>query len=84
MCSSDLIQWTADGRSILYASVLSGDMIGPTVVMRQSLDGRLPEQLVKFDEGELFDFCYSPDGLSFAVTRGEWEHDIVLISNLNR
>ena len=82
--SGDRIQWTSDGRSILYASVLSAETIGPTVVMRQSLDGRQPQQLVKFDEGELFDFGYSPDGRSFAVTRGEWEHDIVLISNLIR
>jgi len=82
--SGDRIQWTADGRSILYASVLRGETIGPTVVMKQSLDARQPQQLVKFDEGELFDFGYSPDGQSFAVTRGEWEHDIVLISNLIR
>jgi hypothetical protein len=52
--------------------------------MRQSLDGRPPDQLVKFDEGELFDFGYSPNGQYFAASRGEWLHDIVLISNLIR
>src|SRR5262249_33508749 len=82
--SGDRIQWTRDGRSILYASVLSGEAIGPTVVMRQSLDGGPPVQLAEFDDGELFDFGYSLDGQSFAATRGEWQHDIVLISNLIR
>jgi len=82
--SGDRIQWTPDGRSILYASVLSGETIGPTVVMRQSLEGGSPVRLAEFDEGELFDFSYSPDGQFFAATRGEWQHDIVLISNLIR
>jgi Tol biopolymer transport system component/DNA-binding winged helix-turn-helix (wHTH) protein len=83
--SGDRIQWTADGKSVLYASVLTGERaIGPTVILRQSLDGGPPERLAEFDEGELFDFSYSPDGQYFAATRGEWQHDIVLISNVSR
>ena len=35
----------------------------------------------KFDD-ELADFSYSPDGQSLAVTRGGWQHDIVLIRDL--
>ena len=81
--SGDRIQWTPDGKSVLYATVLTGERaVGPTVIMRQSLDGGPPQRLAEFDEGELFDFSYSPDGQSFAVTRGEWQHDIVLINNL--
>jgi Tol biopolymer transport system component/DNA-binding winged helix-turn-helix (wHTH) protein len=83
--SGDRIQWTPDGRSVLYATVLTGDRaIGPTVILRQSLKGGQPERLAEFDEGELFDFSYSPDGQYFAATRGEWQHDIVLISSLSR
>jgi len=83
--SGDRIQWTPEGRSVLYASVLAGQRaVGPTVVMRQSLDGGPPASLAEFDEGELFDFSYSPDGQSLAATRGEWQHDIVLINNLIR
>src|SRR5262249_22788311 len=81
--SGHRIQWTPDGRSVLYATVLTGERaVGPTVIMRQSLDGGPPQRLAEFDEGELFDFSYSPDGQSFAATRGEWQHDIVLINNL--
>ena len=83
--SGDRIQWTPDGRSVLCATVLTGERaVGPTVILRQSLDGGPAKRVAEFDEGELFDFGYSPDGQSFAATRGEWQHDVVLISNLNR
>lgn len=42
------------------------------------------EQLALFDQDELFDFDYSPDGQLLAVTRGLWQHDVVLITDLNR
>ena len=34
-------------------------------------------------EDEVFDFGYSSDGQLLAVTRGGWQHDVVLISDLN-
>lgn len=48
----------------------------------QSLDGRPPEEVAKFDQNDLFDFDYSADG-QFAVTRGAWKWDVVLINDLN-
>ena len=55
---------------------------GATALIRQPIDGSEPRELMNFDEDELFDFGYSADGQSFAVTRGEWQHDIMLISDL--
>jgi hypothetical protein len=39
---------------------------------------------MRFDGDELFDFGYSPDGKFFAATRGEWQHDVVLITTLRQ
>jgi len=74
------IKWTPDGKTLLYAAVLDG----PAAIFRQSLSGGPPEETASFDEDELSDFGYSVDGHFLAVTRGGWQHDIVLISDLNR
>jgi hypothetical protein len=50
--------------------------------MRQSLNGDLNEEPLSLDTDELFDFGYSVDGRSLAITRGGWLYDIVLISGL--
>ena len=78
--SKDRIQWTPDGKALIYAV----ERPGPTVLVKQNLDGGLPAEIMNFAGDELFDFGYSFDGRFLAVTRGEWQHDIVLISDLNR
>jgi Tol biopolymer transport system component/DNA-binding winged helix-turn-helix (wHTH) protein len=78
--SRDRMQWTPDGRALIYAA----ERAGPTALVRQPLDGGLPEEIMDFGGDDLFDFGYSVDGRFLAVTRGEWQHDIVLISDLNR
>jgi hypothetical protein len=52
--------------------------------MRQSLNGSPPEEIAHLEEEELYDFGYSVDNQFLAVTRGVWQHDIVLISDINR
>lgn len=69
--------WTPDGTALIYAA--SRD--GVTSLFRQPLNGGSSEKLFDFDDGEIFDFNYSRDGEYLAVTRGGWQHDIVLISN---
>ncbi|HSE32361.1 MAG TPA: DPP IV N-terminal domain-containing protein, partial [Pyrinomonadaceae bacterium] len=72
------IKWTADGRFLIYMAQLDG----PIMIYKQSLDGGPPQELARFEQDELFDFDYSPDGQSLAVTRGGWLHDVVLITDL--
>jgi hypothetical protein len=48
------------------------------------LSGGPPEKIVALAEDSVFDFGYSYDGKLLAVTRGGWQHDIVLITDLNR
>jgi len=72
------ISWTADNKALIFGI----DRSGATALIKQRIDGGAPEELMNFDEDELFDFGYSADGRSIAVTRGEWQHDIVLIHDL--
>jgi len=74
------IQWMNDDKAVVYA----GERDGRRAIMRQSLSGDLIEQPVNLDTDELFDFGYSVDGRSLAITRGAWLNDIVLISGLNQ
>jgi Tol biopolymer transport system component len=77
---SSRLQWTDGGNALIYGI----ERNGVTSLIKQSLDGGPPEEIIDFAEDELFDFGYSFDGQSLAVTRGAWQHDIVLINGLNQ
>jgi Tol biopolymer transport system component/DNA-binding winged helix-turn-helix (wHTH) protein len=74
------IQWMNDGQAVIYA----GERNGRRAIIKQSLNGGLSEEPLNLDTDELFDFGYSPDGRSFALNRGAWLNDLVLISGLNK
>jgi Tol biopolymer transport system component len=74
------IQWTSDGKTLIYV----GERNGRSAIIRQSLNGDLIEDPLNLDTDELFDFGYSVDGRSLAITRGSWLSDIVLISGLRQ
>jgi len=77
--SGSRIQWTPDGNALLYAV----DRNGPTILLKQNLNNdRPPQEVMDFGADNLFDFDYSSDGKFLAVTRGVWQHDIVLITDL--
>jgi len=76
--SGTRIAWTPDGKAVIYAARMGT----PSAFFKQSLDGGPPEEIASFAQDEVFDFSYSIDGQSLAVTRGAWKHDIVLISDL--
>jgi Tol biopolymer transport system component/DNA-binding winged helix-turn-helix (wHTH) protein len=77
---SSRLQWTEDGKALIYAVELNG----VRSLVKQLLSGGTPEEIMSFGDGELFDFGYSFDGHSLAVTRGGWQHDVVLLSDLPR
>jgi eukaryotic-like serine/threonine-protein kinase len=76
--SGTRILWTPDGQALIYAA----ERDGVTRLVKQSLSGGRTEEIMKFED-ELFDFGYSTDSQMLAVTRGGWQHDIVLIRDLN-
>src|ERR1041384_1197742 len=73
-------QWTPASKALIFGVKHNG----MTALFKQQLDGHQPEKIADLNEDELSDFGYSFDGKSFAVTRGGWQHDIVLISGLNQ
>ena len=73
------IQWTSHGQAVIYA----GERNGRRALIKQSLNGGLSDEPLSLDTDELFDFGYSLDGRSFALNRGAWLNDLVLISGLN-
>ena len=72
------LEWTPDGKAVIYTA-RSGRI---TALFKQSLDGGPPQEFASFEQDELFDFSHSINGQFLAVTRGGWQHDIVLISDL--
>jgi Tol biopolymer transport system component/DNA-binding winged helix-turn-helix (wHTH) protein len=77
--SGTRIQWAPNGDALFFA--LYNNVIW--TLTRQPLDGGPREDLMKFED-TLFDFGFSPDGQMLAVTRGGWQHDVVLINDLDR
>ena len=71
------MEWTSDDKAIIYGAELAGR----TILVKRPLDGSLAEEIMNFDGDELFDFGYSVDARLLAVTRGRWQHDIVLITD---
>ena len=71
------LAWTPDGQALIYPI----ERDGVTTLVKRTLNGGNAEEIMKFDD-ELFDFGYSLDGQMLALTRGGWQHDIFLISDL--
>ena len=73
-----LIQWSPDGKSILY----SVNRNSVSNVWSQPLDGSAPKQVTSFKESLMTGFAWSKDGKMFAATRGTLMRDAVLISDI--
>ena len=70
------IVWAADGKSLFYAS--TADSL--TTLWRQPLDEKIPQKIADLDGGgDVVDFSLSPDNKKFAVVRGGWRHDAILL-----
>jgi Tol biopolymer transport system component/DNA-binding winged helix-turn-helix (wHTH) protein len=77
------LMWSLDGRSVIYA--LADDNSDKRTVWSQSLDGDKPRQIADFNVGEISELsglAFSPDGQTFAVVQGNWNHNAVLIKGL--
>jgi Tol biopolymer transport system component/DNA-binding winged helix-turn-helix (wHTH) protein len=76
--SSYRLKWTPNGDALLYAAASDG-VAG---IYKQNLKGGTPEKLIELKEDDISDFGYSADGRELAVTRGDWQFDIVLLSGI--
>ncbi|HTH38901.1 MAG TPA: winged helix-turn-helix domain-containing protein [Pyrinomonadaceae bacterium] len=69
------LSWSKDGRSLIYAAH-DGNTIGN--LWQQELSGGPPVKITNYSSDEIFYFATSPDGLSLALVRGSWKHEVVL------
>lgn len=77
------IEWLRDGSGIAY--ILATDDFRQNTLWIQKFDGDAgPKTIAQFDQ-EITPrgFALSPDGKSFAVSKGGWSHNMVLLKGLN-
>ncbi|HEX6279711.1 MAG TPA: winged helix-turn-helix domain-containing protein [Pyrinomonadaceae bacterium] len=77
------IAWSADGKTIAY--VLTDDKKENGRLYHQSVDGGPAKEIADLrgdSIAEMSALALSPDGRSFAVIKGNWKHDALLIKGL--
>ena len=81
---SELIQlnWSPDGRFLAY--ILAAGEFENKILWFQPLDGKTPHQIADLGNERMIGsgFALSPDGKSFAVVQGGWQHDANLLTGL--
>jgi TolB protein len=75
-----VIQWAADGKSILY-SVNTSNVSN---IWSQPLDGGPPKQITDFKDLLITAFSWSHDGKQLVCTRGALLRDAVLITDMTK
>jgi len=70
------IRWIPDDKAVCYRDWANG-------IWRQEINGGPPQRLRGLPEEKIYSFGWSPDGKSFAFTRGRAIRDAVLIKNPN-
>jgi Tol biopolymer transport system component len=69
-------RWIPGGRAIAYIDT------GSRNIWALPLDGRTPQQLTRFTDGDVQSFAWSRDGTRLAVIRSTTTNDIVLLQGL--
>lgn len=75
--------WTRDGKNLNY--ILTDDKKENGKLYSQPIDGGTPKEIADLrgeSIAEMTALALSPDGRSFAVIKGNWKHDAVLIRGL--
>jgi Tol biopolymer transport system component len=58
---------------------LAASRDGVTGIYRQPISGGTPERLVTLEANDVYDFAYAPKGDQLAVTRSDYQFDVVLL-----
>ena len=72
------IAWSPDGRTLNF--VINAN--GKNTLWRQSLDENTPRIITDLGGDEIRGLAIMPDGKTFAIIRGKWINDAVLITGL--
>ena len=68
------VHWMPDSKAVSYRDWING-------IWKQDLNGVAPQRLEGLPEEKLFSYGWSPDGNSFAFSRGTTSRDVVLIKS---
>jgi Tol biopolymer transport system component len=74
------IRFSPDGKSLTYAVTEHG----VSNIWAQPLSGGPPKPLTDFKSDEIFDFAWSRDGKSLALSRGHQSRDVVLLTDTTK
>ena len=77
LVSAPGLQWTPDGRALLYAETQGG----VSNMWSLPADGGAPKKLTDFKSDRIFWFDFSRDGRWLALSRGNESSDVVLIKD---
>lgn len=69
------LEWSPDGKGLRYLSTWRG----VTNVWEQKIAGGEPKPITHFTEGLVFDFCWTRDGHTLIILKGDINQDVVLI-----
>jgi serine/threonine protein kinase/Tol biopolymer transport system component len=76
--SRDVLQWTPDGRAVLYNQM--NDNVSN--IWKQSIEGGAPTKVTDFKDSLINDFAFSRDGRQLICTRGTVIREAVMITDL--
>lgn len=74
------LKWSPDGDSLIY--ILAVSEYENNTLWRQPLDRKPPQKIADLGDERIAAFGFSPDGKNFAVAKGGWRHDAVLLKGL--
>ncbi len=76
------LKWSPDGDSLTY--ILAGGEFENKTLWLQPLNGKTPKTIANLGAERISGsgFALAPDGKNFAVAKGGWRHDAVLLKGL--
>jgi eukaryotic-like serine/threonine-protein kinase len=74
---SEIVRWTPDGSDLAYIK----NRVETSNIWGQPFAGGTPRQLTTFDAERILSFAWSTDGRQLAVARGQYNRQIVLLSD---
>lgn len=69
------LEWSPDGKGLQYLRTWRG----VTNLWEQKLAGGEPKPITHFTEGLIFDFCWTRDGHTLTILRGDINQDVLMI-----
>lgn len=73
------IYWMPDGESIIYVSTENNQNFA---LQQQPINGEISQKIADLGNERINSFTVSPDGKNFAVVKGDWRQDAVLLKGL--